>query len=870
MIVYVLHFGAGETVAARLAETLGGEAASIPAGKIYDAFAERWSSADAFVFVGALAIAVRAVAPLISDKTRDPALVVVTEDGGVCLPVIGGHAGGATDLARRCADILSDCGAVFTPTASSDRAGRTAPDLWAARRGYAVLFRPALVPVIRKLVDKGEIAVWTDPILPEHEIALPLPACYTETGRAEDADLIISPRHMQKIEGAKPQIVPRVITAGVGCRAGIPGLGIERAITGALLVHPGGPFLKEALWELRTVTAKKKEPGLIEASRLMGVPLRVLSDDEVMAVCEVGDFSPSPAQRHLGLPGVAEPCAASAGELLGPRAASGGVTVALSITGPDCTGAVTVVGSGPGDARYITSEARETIAASDVVVGYRLYVDLLPQSWLAGKIVERYGMGEEELRVEQAMSYAERGYHVSLVCGGDPVLFGLGALALQTALAKAGAGRCVPTRVVPGITAAQAAGVAIGAPYANGLALLSLSDYLQPWTDVVRAMEGAESSGLTIALYNPVKRGLENKLAEVRRVFAARRAILVRDAGRPGASVRELAVSELTADEIDMRTLILFPSAKTREIEPHRGSLTSEKICDNKPQWSGGKIWLEARGYRAERPALVAPQHVGQFLVLGGTTEGRVAAETVLGMGYSVTTSVSRDAGRETVPEGSGVLIGGRGSEDWKQLFSSLDERPLGVIDATHPFAEEASHEIAQACAAAAIPICRFLRPGESVPDSIPAASPEEAAGRAIDVTAEGETVFLATGVRMLGRLLPPLREAGRGVAVRMLPTEESMTASREAGLSSREIVAVWGHGSAAFNEELFRERGVKAVITKASGREGGVPEKAAAASKLGIPLIIIERPADPEGTRAVASAEELAEWCESLAPFAE
>lgn len=859
MSIYVLHFDAGAEVARVVADAVGGEVTPIPAGGTAEAFAARWESAGGFVFVGALAIAVRAVAPLLEDKSRDPALAVVTEDGAITLPLIAGHAGGASDLARRCAQALADRGAQFVPTSASDRAGYTAPDLWAARRGYPMLLRSGLVSVIRKLIDRGEINVWHDPILDEYRIALPLPAGYIAVTKQAEADLIVSPRQVQKLRGAKPQIVPKVLAAGVGCRRGVSETDIERGIRAALLDHPKGPFLQEAVAELRTASVKEDEPGLVAAARANNWPLIILSDEDIIAEDDGSrNFTPSAAQRHLGLPGVAEPCATSAGELLGPRLASAGVTVALSLRKPREQGSLTVVGSGPGDARFITKEASDVFASSDVVVGYKLYVDLLPPAWLKGRIVERYGMGEEETRVESAMQYAERGYHVALVCGGDPTLFGLGALALQTALSRAGGGEAIPTRIVPGITAAQAAGAAVGAPYVNGLALLSLSDYLQPWPDVVAAMEGAEASGLTVALYNPVKRGLDGKLSEVRRIFGGRSVLLVRDVGRHEESVREISAAELNEDAVDMRTLILFPSPKTRAIQ-RRG---------REGGGEGEKIWLEARGYRAEngRRASAFPDSLGQFLVVGGTTEGRAAAEALIAAGYSVTTSVARETGLACVPEASGSLVGARSAEDWGKLFAALKERPSGVIDASHPFAVNAAREVAAACAEASLPLIRFTRPDETPEGAIMAASPEEAAERAVAVTEPGETVFLTVGVNMLNQIMPPLREAGRAVAARVLPTEESMRLAAKAGLEPREIMGLWGPGDAAFNEAVFRGKGVRAVITKASGREGGVCDKAEAAKNTGVPFIVIERPAEQDSRKERAeTADDLLAWCQEL-----
>ena len=177
------------------------------------------------------------------------------------------------------------------------------------------------------------------------------------------------------------------------------------------------------------------------------------------------------------------------------------------------------------------------------------------------------------------------------------------------------------------MSAAQAAGVAVGAPYSNGLVLLSLSDYLQPWDDVVQAMKGARDSGLTVALYNPVRRDLSRKLEEVRRIFAGRRVLAARDAGRAGGTIREIPISELDEDAVDMRTLLLVLSPKANELFAP----------------DGRKIWLEARGYESEVSTSLSPVSLGDFLVLGGTSEGRFVAEKLISAGYRVTLSVARD-----------------------------------------------------------------------------------------------------------------------------------------------------------------------------------------------------------------------------------
>ena len=835
---YILHYEGGWDVAARLADALGAERVEI-ADKTAEAFSSRWNEAGAFIFVGALAIAVRSVAPLLKDKTADPALVVVSEDGAVAIPVISGHLGGATDLARNCAEALSSYGAVFVPTAASDRSGFVAPDLWASRHGWKVLLRAALASVIRKLISNGKISVWVDPLFESCGIALPLPFGYDVAGSQQDADLIISPRSVQRLAGAKPQIVPRVISAGIGCRKGSSSAALDRVLRKALSSSPKGPFLVEALREFRTAEVKSDEGGIIELAGRHGLPLTIVTDDELLT--QEGDFSPSAASRHIGLPGVSEQAAASAGTLLGPRRAEEGVTVALSISSLTESGELFIVGTGPGDAKFLTSEATGALSKADVIIGYGLYVDLLPPLFKHGKIVERYGMGEEEDRVRRALALAESGYSVALVSGGDPGLFGLAPLAL----ALAGDLR---VRLIPGITAAQAVAKAIGAPYSNGLALLSLSDYLQPWDSVLRAMEGAKRAGIAVALYNPVKRGLAEKLAEIRRIFSKRRLILAKDAGRENESILEIPVESLNESAVDMRTVMFFMSPAVRE--SHCGP-------------ERRKIFLEARGYGSE-PGTRESLAPGTFLVLGGTSEGRQAASALLENGYSVTVSVAGETGLASVPDGAAALVGARGRDEWASLFASAAGQSRGVIDATHPFAASATEEIKAACETAGIPLCRFSR-AESFPaGAVEAETPEDAAAKSVELTEDGDTVFLSVGVKMLPRLLPALREARRKILSRTLPTSESLLLEERAGLEPKEIIAAWGPGGAAFNEALCADMNIKCIIAKESGEAGGVNAKALAAAGLGIPLILISRPKEPDLERISETASLLA-WCEKI-----
>ena len=99
-------------------------------GSLSNWMTETVQDADAFVFVGAAGIAIRAIAPYVADKTKDPALVVADEKGQFVIPLLSGHIGGANELAMR---IAKELGAQPVLTTATDVRGLFAVDVFAKR-----------------------------------------------------------------------------------------------------------------------------------------------------------------------------------------------------------------------------------------------------------------------------------------------------------------------------------------------------------------------------------------------------------------------------------------------------------------------------------------------------------------------------------------------------------------------------------------------------------------------------------------------------------------------------------------------------------------------------------------------------------------
>ena len=138
VIIYISE--SSRAMAEQLRGELGFELFAKGEGSYSALLKENWPQLDNVVFIGAMGICVRAIAPLLKSKYEDPAVVCIPSGGQFVIPVVSGHIGGANDLARRIAGII---GAQAVVTTQSDGEGLWALDTLSARFGWAVEATPA-------------------------------------------------------------------------------------------------------------------------------------------------------------------------------------------------------------------------------------------------------------------------------------------------------------------------------------------------------------------------------------------------------------------------------------------------------------------------------------------------------------------------------------------------------------------------------------------------------------------------------------------------------------------------------------------------------------------------------------------------------
>ncbi len=233
------------------------------------------------------------------------------------------------------------------------------------------------------------------------------------------------------------------------------------------------------------------------------------------------------------------------------------------------TGSLSLVGLGPGPSAWMTPEAHECLAEATDVVGYKTYLDRVPVR--AGQ--RRHGSDNkvEVERARHALALAESGSRVCVVSSGDPGIFAMGSALLEAVEHGPASWRALDIRVVPGLSAMQAAASRVGAPLGHDFCVLSLSDRLKPWEAIATRLHAVGAGDFALAIYNPVSSERQWQLSEAQSILARYRSpetpvVLARAVGRAGEAIRITDLASLDPAMVDMQTVLLIGSSTTRSM----------------------------------------------------------------------------------------------------------------------------------------------------------------------------------------------------------------------------------------------------------------------------------------------------------------
>ena len=240
-----------------------------------------------------------------------------------------------------------------------------------------------------------------------------------------------------------------------------------------------------------------------------------------------------------------------------------------------------------------------------------------------------------------------------------------------------------------------------------------------------------------------------------------------------------------------------------------------------------------------------------RILMFSGNSEADHLVRRLCEAGADLTVSVATDTGAEVLKE----KISRDGSEGRLPFIKSgrMDKDEICeyiksgkfdfIIDGTHPFAEEASRNIAAAAEECGIEISRLRREksdDDKGYDDIRYFENFEDCAAFLKKT-EGN-IFLATGSKTLDIFTSNIDDKKR-IYLRVIPTEESIKKAKESGIENSHILAMQGVFSKELNKALMREFNCRILVTKDSGKTGGFEEKIGAARECGMTSLVIRRP---------------------------
>lgn len=507
---------------------------------------ELFASGTPIIGICAAGILIRTLAPIISDKRQEPPVLAVAEDGSAVVPLLGGLQG-VNDLARQIATVLEVKAAITT---TGDIRFHTA--LLSPPPGYHLANADDAKKFISDLLAGATVKLkGTAPWLINSK--LPFDANGKLTIEITEYQVPLTPDCLV--------YHPATLAIGISNASQV---NLEEAISciQQMLADAG-----LSIFSVAGVFALESEAASVieEIADALNVPVRFFNCHEKNAVA------------------IALTATGANGKLLLQQQC--GINLAVAVSGEvidiktigKARGRLFIVGTGPGATDWMSPEVQQILSEATDLVGYSFYLDLAG-SLREGQRRHEFDNREELARAEMALDLAAEGRTVAVVSSGDPGIYAMAAAVFEVLDCNPQPKwQSIKIHVAPGISAIQAAAARIGAPIGHDFCVISLSDILKPWSIIERRIIAAAEADFAIAFYNPASKQRTSQLASAREILLRYRSpqtivVLARNVGRAEESVVVRTLADLSPQEVDMRTLVLVGSSKTRTV-PHPGGV---------------------------------------------------------------------------------------------------------------------------------------------------------------------------------------------------------------------------------------------------------------------------------------------------------
>ncbi len=431
--------------------------------------AENFTKFEGLIFVGAMGIAVRCIAPVVDSKLTDPAVINVDSEGRFVVSVLSGHVGGANGLTERVSHII---GATPVISTRSDCTSNWALDRldvdWGWRRSYAgeSLNRPIATLVngrptalLLDIRDRG--TEYLERTKPENVTIF---YSYDQIDQsAFELIIAVTPRLYGDCQTEIVYLHPAILHLGVGCRKECSVGGVAEQIERRLVASNIAP---QSIKSIATIELKRDEALMSELMQYFGAKVfNVYSSDELS---QIPVANPSPKVEEVtGVAGVAESAAiasASMGVLLvekqkgGSTPSANDFTFALAIErGSIRGGHIEIVGAGPGDPDLVSVRGREMLQKADLILYAGSLVPIeLTHCAKEGAVVRSSASMNLEEQFAIMKEFYDRGLFVVRLHTGDPCIYG----AIQEQMAFFDQ-YDMSYHITPGISSFQAAAAAL-------------------------------------------------------------------------------------------------------------------------------------------------------------------------------------------------------------------------------------------------------------------------------------------------------------------------------------------------------------------------------------------------------------------------
>ena len=418
---------AGSTIAQTLQRELG--AKTIKRADV----GSQWKQFDAFVFIGAMGICVRTIAPYIEDKHIDPAVVCVDSFGNHVISVLSGHIGGANDLTKHIAGAL---GVDPIITTQSDNAGLWALDIIYENYDWQMSYVGNLNTAIGKFVNREPVALLLDirdegtdyleRTCPQH-VTIVNTVDEIMEGNYSLA-IVVSPFIYSNLPSdlLVVQYTPQVLDLGIGLAHQAP---VDTYEDIQQLLSEHNIYLwSECIRKICTIDIKAEEPVIQKFQKeRYGLELKLYTADELAKV-----DVPTPSEmveKHVGTPSVCEAAAilgSNYGKLLLPKVKGKNFTLAVAIDRKYLReGHIEIVGAGPGDPDLVSVRGRKMLERADLILyAGSLVPKALTDCHKSGAIVRSSADMNLEEQCALMKEHYDKGHFIVRLHTGDPCIFG--------------------------------------------------------------------------------------------------------------------------------------------------------------------------------------------------------------------------------------------------------------------------------------------------------------------------------------------------------------------------------------------------------------------------------------------------------------